>query len=351
MERHQRPPNITDALRALGALCVIWYHNPIYWTLDDTAGVDLAKFVLLGWSMPFFYATSARFAFTPPSRKSWQRVLQLLKLVVGYFVLYEALAYLSGRGAVWTCLHGSAPCRPDAILMAIRTVSGTPSYYLSDVIVLVALGAGLVGLAERLGRLATYAVIALGFVAMLFADPYLWGLFLNPLALGCFVWSAVWWVTIGARVGTRLKPERTRAYGAPTTAFVLIAWGVLNALFAQNVYWSGISNILIFGLLLQVILSFDFFLSVRALTFRKLSEWGQRYSLGLLLLHQLWFDIAASRFAALFVATGIPSTSVFILIGGLVTVLTVVTAVLLERFWPASVSLHSGRAPALTRTA
>lgn len=129
-EKDLRDPNISDACRFLAALCVIWYHNPLYWQLRDyTSYVDVAKLIFLGWSMPFFYLSTAKHAFnTKKFEHLLRKVLGIIFLIFIYTVIYDLFGWNAGGGIVDVCFNNDQYniCSIKYLFDRFREVAGTP---------------------------------------------------------------------------------------------------------------------------------------------------------------------------------------------------------------------------------
>jgi hypothetical protein len=291
----RRTANFTDALRLLGALCVVWYHNPLYWNLQGhLAAVDAVKMVVLGWSMPFFYATSAKFAFAGKSpARLMPRMATLLALIVFYTVLYELAHWRGETGLVARCLGDAGGCSAALVLDTVRNVGNTPGYYLSDLLSMYLL-ACLAGIHPALGWLIAGAA----WIALLAGQAKLGGLFLNPLALGCLSVALLYRLLLAQRL-RGMPPLRLPAPMAlPLLALLPLAWGVANAFLAQNDYWRDAGLIAVFGLLLLPFLAIDDIARAGARPLAMLSQWGRQYAFGIFIFHQLCFDLLGARAAA-----------------------------------------------------
>lgn len=306
-----------DALRFLGAICIVWYHNPYYWSLADvTSVVDNWKFVLLGWSMPFFYAASFYFAFRQVRRSSAiARVGRLLLLIVVYTLMYAAVTVSAPTGLFQTCVAGRGSCDPVFLLSTFRNVSDTPLYYLSDLTVIVVLAI----LCSWLPRSLQVAVPLAVAVILWIAGEYRgFGLFLNPLAIGCFV-VALMSIIIEQRwkfAGLVASPVM---WVAGVLAFIG-GWGLLNWALVENAYWrAGPLASFVFGVLLLLPLTLGMRVRPTGALIDALSRWGQRLSFGIFAFHQLSFDVIGSLLRIIhdpllsYLAAGVVATGMSIL--------------------------------------
>ncbi len=282
-------------MRLAGAFCVVWYHNPFYWNLHEhTQWVDAMKLLFLGWSMPFFYAMSARFAFAATDvSRHLQRVLRLAALISFYTVLYELLHWNQPSSLASRCFADSATgCSPGLVFETLRNVGNTPGYYLSDLLVMHLL-AMLVAVRPVIGK----ALALVGAIALFAGWIRLGGLFLNPL--GLFGLSAA--LGYLYLVAPRLAGDRRIMLAPlPTAALVLgfvLSWGIANLLQAQNQYWSDTSNILVFVPLLLLFMALNDLVRPEGRLALLVSEWGRKYAFGIFIFHQLCFDILAPRVA------------------------------------------------------
>lgn len=293
---HHRPANLTDAWRLLGALCVVWYHNPLYWNLPQAhlAVVDAIKLILLGWSMPFFYATSAKFAFAKktPSRLA-RRIVTLLILIVFYTVLYELVRWRSSVGLIAHCIDGVAGnCSPTFVFGIFRNVGNTPGYYLSDL-----LSMYLLACLASIHPALRWIIMGFVWVALLMNQSRFGGLFLNPLALGCLGIALFYRPWIGNRLRNIERWPLSGFFVLSLLILLPITWGVMNYFLAQNDYWRDVSNILIFGAFLFGFLIIDDVIEPTGRVLNTLSHWGRQYSFGIFIFHQLCFDFLGAHIA------------------------------------------------------
>ncbi|MBP0598379.1 hypothetical protein J8I26_09710 [Herbaspirillum sp. LeCh32-8] len=295
MNADRRAANVTDALRLLGALCVVWYHNPLYWNLQGhLASVDTVKMVVLGWSMPFFYATSARFAFTGKSpARLLPRMATLLGLVIFYTALYELAHWRSETGLVARCLGDAGGCSASLVFDTLRNVGNTPGYYLSDLLSMYLL-ACLAGISPALGWIMAGAA----WIALLLGQVKLGGLFLNPLALGCLSVALLYRLLLAPRLRAMPRLRLPAPMVLPLLALLPLVWGAANVLLAQNDYWRDTGRIVLFGLLLLPFLAIDDGSESDSRLLAVLSRWGRQYAFGIFIFHQLCFDLLGARAAA-----------------------------------------------------
>ncbi|MBG7620178.1 hypothetical protein I5R65_11945 [Herbaspirillum sp. AP02] len=295
MSASRHPANVTDAMRLVGAYCVVWYHNPFYWNLHEhTQWVDAMKLLILGWSMPFFYTTSARFAFAGKDvSRHFQRVVRLVALIGFYTVLYELLHWNLPTSLASHCFGSStADCSPGLVFETLRNVGNTPGYYLSDLIVMHLL-AMLVAARPFIGK----GLAIVGGIALFAGWIRLGGLFLNPLGLFGLS-AALGYIYL---VAPRLSGYRRVSLApVPTAAMALgfvLLWGVANLLQAQNQYWNDTSNILLFLPLLLLFMALSDLIRPEGRLTLLVSEWGRKYAFGIFIFHQLCFDLLAPRVA------------------------------------------------------
>lgn len=295
MNSDRRTANVTDALRLLGALCVVWYHNPLYWNLHThLASVDTIKMVVLGWSMPFFYATSAKFAFTGKSpARLLPRMATLLGLVVFYTALYELAHWRSETGLAARCLREAGDCSASLVFDTVRNVANTPGYYLSDLLSIYLL-ACLAGIHPTLG----WITAGVAWTALLFGQAKLGGLFLNPLALGCVSVAQFYRLLCAPRLQAMPRLRLPVPMAMLLLALLPLGWGVANVLLAQNDYWRDTGSIVLFALLLLPFLAIDDIAESGSRLLTTLSRWGRQYAFGIFIFHQLCFDLLGSRAAA-----------------------------------------------------
>jgi hypothetical protein len=286
VDNSQRQANLTDALRFVGALCVVWYHNPVYWNLQEyTFIVDSAKLLILGWSMPFFYATSARFTCAGQSfEKISARLGRILILIIIYTVLYEGLHWSSGTGLISLCISRVGECNAALVLDTFRNVGNTPGYYLSDLASMTFLA--LIACLHPVGK---WLLITFTWAAFLLGDSRMSGYFLNPLANACMALALLYSFMIA------LRPLDSRRPYLPFSIIMLLllilSWGWANLEFARNEYWNESPRIMLFGGLLLLFMSADDLFEVKGDCIVYLSAWGRNYAFGIFIFHQLCFDI------------------------------------------------------------
>lgn len=338
MDTGRRQANLTDALRLLGALCVVWYHNPSYWNLQGhTAMVDAAKLVLLGWSMPFFYATSARFACSArPLDKSAARLGRLLLLIVFYTVLYELLHWRQGTGMVSACLSGAGDCTAALVFDTFRNVGNTPGYYMSDLVCMTLLA--VLGSLLPAGK---WFLLGLMWIAMLAGSARLGGFFLNPLALGCMAFALLYLFLLAPRLHNtgrwHLSP--------PAAALVLLAlplsWGWANLALAQNDYWTQPVRIALFGALLLLFMSLGDVVETSGKWITSFSVWGRNYAFGIFIFHQLCFDLLSPRFIGLLQARlhVTDPLVLYLMNGGMATIVVLLVTRIARQFTPRLLAL------------
>jgi len=295
MPANRHPANITDSLRLLGALCVVWYHNPLYWNLQDySPAVDAGKLLVLGWSMPFFYATSAKFAFAgkKPAHLIC-RMFMLLMLIVFYTVLYELSHWRNESSLFSRCLGNVDGCSPKVLFDTFRNVSNTPGYYLSDLVSMYMLAC-----VAAIRPIFGWGVAATGWAAFLLGLGKMGGLFLNPLALGCLAVALLYRYLLVRHL------DDVPQISLRTPGFLLLlillpwAWGVANYFVGQNDYWSDPAIIPLFALFLLVFLLVGDVTQPTGCLPSALSRWGREYSFGIFIFHQLCFDLLGTRAVA-----------------------------------------------------
>lgn len=288
----RQPANITDTLRLLGALCVIWYHNPLYWSLHShLESVNALKLVLLGWSMPFFYSTSAKFAFAGKSSAHLvSRIPPLVVLILFYTALYEFVRFLAGAPLSDLCGNGEHSCSVTGVFETIRGVANTPGYYLSDLvsIYILAFFASLNSTLKIAVTLALWCGLGLGYLR-------LGGVFLNPLAVGCL--SVV--LLYNGLKSYLLGSLRPIALDAASTIylilFLILTWGILNYFVGRDDYWSHLFSAIPFMLVMVLFLSCEDIVSTNSPLSLILSQWGRKYAFGIFMFHQLCFDTIVPR--------------------------------------------------------
>jgi hypothetical protein len=116
--------------------------------------------------------------------------------------------------------------------------------------------------------------------------------------------------------------------------------GLANFFWAADSYWRAPQDIAIFGALVLVFFSLYYLVQVKSVVASTLSVWGQLYSLGFLLIHQLCFDIAGPDVTSMLVSLGLPDIATYAILGLVVTGLTGAAVVALERHLPFMMSLH-----------
>ncbi len=325
-----RPANLIDALRILGAICVVWYHNPLYWGAGDARpSIDAFKFIVSGWAMPFFYVTTAWFSLQRPPKVLLLRAAKIAAILVVYTALYEAFAFQGSAEYVGGCIPAST-CSVWWLFDKIRMGNGTPVYFLADVISICLVSAAL-SLAPR-WKLAALALSAILAVVVSSGETRVFGLFLNPLAGGCLA---------AALFAKALMPSDIRPFHVGPISFCLIItgfiliWGGLNLWFAQNAYWSAGPVSLLFAAMLILLLYAAAVIQPAGSVPASLSRAGQTYALGVFLFHQMTFNIISSRVAAL----DLSGFWIFFINGIAATVFTICVVYFVRRTLPWLVSL------------
>lgn len=332
-ERAQRPANFTDILRLLGALCIIWYHNPLFWKLgvyaEDVARVKLA---LLGWSMPFFYIITAKHALSNAYfERARDRIKSALKIMVFYGILYELVQLSSADSIVTSCFLSdqSGKCGTLYIFDRFRTVSSSPLYYLSDVISIIILA--LLAKRHRLLALFIGTLICWNLIEN---DGRLWGFTLNPLASGCFLLALAYEHTSFLN---RLFDHAGRRVwiGAGFPLITLTAWGIFNLNFAKDNLWKSPSIFFISSIFLFIVYSCDKIHVTDRKFLQHISSYGQKYSFGIFTLHQLFFTVSSSLIAKILERIAITNQLViYICLGIFVTTLSICVTVYFHRRLP-----------------
>lgn len=335
MSASRRPANITDTMRLIGAYCVVWYHNPFYWNLHEhIQWVDGLKLVFLGWSMPFFYGISARFAFTGKDfSRRWERIVRLGILVIFYTLLYEFFHRRNPGSLAIRCLENSGTeCSAGLIFDTLRNVGNTPGYYLSDLIVIYLLAIVVTVRPWLMIALASFASLSLfmGWIR-------LGGLFLNPLGLFGVCAALGYLVLIRPCLAQyRNINLKTLSSCSVIMGFILV-WGCANLLLAQNQFWNGTGNILLFLSLLMLFMGLSDLIQPEGRYIAMVSEWGRKYAFGIFIFHQLCFDLLAPGIARIMSALthSQDMLPLFVVTGLVVSLAATVITVIIRKAAPA----------------
>ena len=309
--------NITDVFRFVGAFLIVWYHNQ-YNNMVATLNPALLTSILtylsffLNWTLPFFYVTTARFAFMSNSRtdlpdsQKLARIKHLVLLLLAYMLIYEVerqiLSTIRAKigGYIYQItpfdifMYGTDwPAIIKRVLNIILTVHWSPMYFLNHVIIIYACAFILCYLYSRLAERYRQA-----FVATL-CGVTLWALIFPPSVfaamqkhlLGISGWMTIALLAFSYQAVTgqqRLIIGFDRANGGTIAAVVvttILVAGFISTKYTQMFYYHPV------WVLIILILG-DVFPASRGRVVVKLAEWGRKYSFGIFVFHfppQEWF--------------------------------------------------------------
>ena len=309
--------NITDVFRFVGAFLIVWYHNQ-YNNMVATLNPALLTSILtylsffLNWTLPFFYVTTARYAFMSNSRvdipdgQKLGRIKHLLLLIISYIFIYEverqALLKIKAKmgGYLYQFIpfdifmYGTDwPAIIKRVLNIFQTVHWSPMYFLNHVVIIYVCAFILCFFYNRL-----HGIFRTVFVATL-CSLTLWATIFPPkifAALQVHLLGISGWMTIAllafsyqAVTGRqKLVAGIDKAGNMPIAAIVvltILASGYLSTKHTQMFYYHP------YWVLLLLILG-DFFPASSGKLMIILAEWGRKYSFGIFVFHyppQEWF--------------------------------------------------------------
>jgi hypothetical protein len=145
-----RKTNLNDVLRAFGCFCIVWYHSGYYWELSQTDRIDVDKFklIFISWAMPFFYTSSFYFAANYGFKKVHLRYFSgklakltlLLLSVVGIYQAFQLAKMFLQEGfngsLVYILKQESFMNLLAYFWHQISTGSGTPAYFIFEIILM-----------------------------------------------------------------------------------------------------------------------------------------------------------------------------------------------------------------------
>jgi hypothetical protein len=326
-----RQPNLMDVFRLFGALAIIWYHNPFYWQLGESTNlIDILKLGLIGWAMPFFYSVTSKYALLNYDKKRLiKRILNVVMLMLIYTIIYELIPSTNLDQLFIYSKSCDFICVSLELFERVRTVSNSPGYFLSDLMVIIFLG---FFCSINLGvRAVVITIITLN---VIYLDGRVWGIFLNPLAGGCFIVAQLYLILI-----KKFDSDKNKfliKIPLITSIFIfLISWAVLNIFYAQNEFWKSTLIFLSAGLLLWAVLFSDR-IDVSTSSFLSCcSKWGQKYAFGIFILHQLIYDLIAPIYSKIIIKIHISNPILnWVMLGLFVSILTVLLVSRLASYAP-----------------
>lgn len=298
-----RPPNLIDILRIFAAFSIVWYHSNYFYRSDFLLFQDSYRqfqVLVFYWAMPFFYTATAYFALVsnlkfPSWEQRFSRVTRVFSLLFVYSLLFEVprlVMLYQGRLKNYSPFHmlddgNSVQAIITALAKSIYQGNYSHLYFLSHVIIIYFL-AILVSLLYRKLKLkvlftaffcGVVVVLLIGYEQNLTLRISQLLLLTNERALIATIVGFIF-ALVSAKVKKPLKltpakmiavllllifllngPEMTHL---PT----LLTFNVGSILFSTGLLLAGLHYTRVISPLLA-----------------RLSRWGQRYSLGIFLLH------------------------------------------------------------------
>lgn len=312
-----RPPNLTDCFRLVAALAVIFLHAsyPADFSYDTQQLIMLLQQIFASWAVPFFYVATARFALASSLRnlslaKVMLRSRNLLLLVLLYTLLL-ALLYLGNfvleqkAHAITYIQQALLPEKLSETLVRLGAVltqlNPTSAHFLLHTIVITLVAYGSAWILKRTKAKRSFQFLLLCTLissvllpeAVLKMYPHYFEVPYTLLITICVGFLYELWQ----------KPTfPVKQNGTGILLFNLLLLPIL-VLGIPTAAWHSIlfhkSILVVFGVV--VLYSTDYFAHLHATNFvAYLSHWGQRYSLGMLVIHPLIIKVYAILIPGIF---------------------------------------------------
>ncbi len=297
-----REPNLTDIYRLTASFTIVWFHSSLLYNTPSYFGVQyfLNNF-LLSWALVFFYASTAKFALLSNLRdfslsKITNRVLGIMKLMLVFACLYEALRYFRSLfpgfqfvPLVSLLSSGLLGNRAQAAFDFWKTVNSSPAYFLFYVLLIYFYALFFSLLYKHCPNKGIFGgIILISSVSLLIFYSSSVAFFLGQMFLldrelvTMPTLAAFSYVFLVRRFGTKktiwLPPLKLGLLLIlPIALFTWSQWFWQN-----NFHWRQDSLFLLTFVLLVIL---NHYSSLGGSLAQNLSAWGQKYSLGIFLLH------------------------------------------------------------------
>ena len=274
--------------KLIASLCVVWYHNPLYWNITPSHlhDVDLFKNFFI-MDDAFFYTTSIYFILLKKYSLflTFQKLKHTLALIISWTFIYEISRVFSPDGIYSSCILSSSECDIGYFFEKIRMVNNTPGYYLSEIFSIT-----LVSYFLLLNlRTRVFGIIGICYVAF-FNNGDSFGIFLSPSVPKYFLIAFFIKTISDFKTGLlKIQVEFWLALFYIVTLILLFGFAVLvlnhNMEFSSNFF-----ELFVLVTFLFCFLSVDNFFLCKSSKFISLSQLGRKYSFGIFIFHQFCYD-------------------------------------------------------------